>query len=387
MKKVAVVTLVVVGALLIIAVNDWRVPYIMNLALINVQDSGEAHVFISALYPEGFRQIAEYDVKNNRRIVLDLGELRKAWMDEYKKNKRLSQPLVLLTIVTEDGKVSVEAVGFDWDELPQSKTVTPKFRPLKNASNASTGKTDSTQSQRHRRTLVDSYEWTAPVIVAQVTPDSSTSGYISYTYFPELKVGFSVNAFVDSEWVRLGSYNIIQKGEGGKHAGSFGTGTPYYIWMNVTYRYEKWRVSSGGRVWHEEYVYIKDAYPDTLRGGTSKPPEAQTPPIDRWVDEGVYESTNVIGYYAFNIWGMGADNIAVDALKFIEALEDTGKISRAAAEKANIIGIFIDVRFEYGMKAFDFDLALYSNRQETHHVWMGESTDTTTAPVLCFRVE
>lgn len=62
-------------------------PYFRNLASVNIQNAGEAHVFVSALYPEGFRQIAEYDIKNNGRITLNLGDLRKAWKMSTRKIK------------------------------------------------------------------------------------------------------------------------------------------------------------------------------------------------------------------------------------------------------------------------------------------------------------
>lgn len=355
----------------------------------NIQNAGEAHVFVSALYPDGFKQIAEYDIKNNRRITLNLGGLRKAWEDEYRKNKRLSQPLVLLTIVTKDGNVSIESVSFDWKELPQSRGVVPKFRPLKNAVKTSNKQTNDVQPlYYYSRTLVDSYEWTAPTMVARVIPDSSTKGYISYTYFINKKVGFSINAFVDTDWTRLASYNIIRKEESGKHASGFPKGSPYYIWMNVKYRYERWRVYSAGWMWYEEYVYVKDFYPSTISGGTSKPADAQLPPIDKWVDDGVYTSTGIEPYYTFYLWNLDMDSFAIDVLKFIDILEAVGKISKTAAERASLIGLFIDVSFEYdNMKAFDFDLSLDSDVQTSHHVWRGESTDISTVHVLSFKVD
>lgn len=357
-----------------VTASDIQLPYFRNLASVNIQNAGEARVFVSALYPEGFRQIAEYDIKNNRQIILNLGDLRKAWEDEYRKNKRLSQPLILLTIVTKDGNVSIESVSFDWKELPQSRGVVPKFRPLKNAVKTSSEQTNDVQPlYYYSRTLVDSYEWTAPTVVAQVIPDSSTKGYISYTYSINKKVGFSINAFVDKDWTRLASYNIVQKDETGSHYANFPQGSPYYIWMNVKYRYERWRVYSAGWVWYEEYVYVKDFYPSTITGGTSKPSDAQVPPIDRWIDEGVHESTGDIGYYAFHIWDLNTSDFAVDVLKFIDILEAVGKISETAAEKASLVGLFIDVGFEYdNMKAFDFDLSLDSDVQTRHHVWRRE---------------
>lgn len=63
----------------------------------------------------------------------------------------------------------------------------------------------------------------------------------------------------------------------------------------------------------------------------------------------------------------------MDVLKFIDILEAVGKISETAAEKASLVGLFIDVGFEYdNMKAFDFDLSLDSDVQTRHHVWRRE---------------
>lgn len=368
--------------------NDAQIPYFKTLESVNIQNAGEAHVFVSALYPEGFKQIGEYDIKGDGRILLNLGDLRKAWQEEYMKNKRLSQPLILLTIVTKDGRVSVKSVNFNWDKMPQSKAITPKFKRLKNVVKTASVQTDGVQPLGYyTRTLVASEEWGAPTIVAQVIPDSSTKGYISYAYSTDKKVGFSINAFVDSEWTRLASYNIIQKNEGGSHYANFPKGSPYYIWMTVQYRYEKWRVYSDGWMWFEEYVYVKDFYPRTISGGTSKPTDAQTPPVDSWIDEGVYLSSGSTGYYAFHISDITTNDFAVDVLKFIDYLEKMGKISAIAAQKASLIGLFIDVGFEYdNIQAFDFDLSLDSDVQTTHHVWRAESTDIATVPILYFKV-
>lgn len=328
-------------------------PYISDTAIINIQSAGEAHVFVKALYPEGFKQIGSYSINDNGKILLNLSDLRNAWQEEYKKTGRLSQPLIVLTIITKDGRVALESINFRWDKMTQSTTITPKFRKLqKTVEEVSRGKMSKSSKDvqplaGYYQWLDDYYEWTAPTIVAQVTPDSSTFGDISYTYFINKKVGFSINVFVDSDWTRLTSYNIVQKDEGGKHSGSFATGQNYYIWMNVKYRYERWGIHIDGYTFYEEYVYVKDFYPSTLDGGTSKPSNAQIPPVDYWIYEGSYTSQGYDQpYYTFSIWDLGTNNFAMDVLKFIDVLEMAGKISSAAAQKASLIGLFIDVSFE-----------------------------------------
>ena len=224
--------------------------------------------------------------------------------------------------------------------------------------------------------------------MAQVTPDSTTKGYISYAYSINKKVGFSINVFADSDWTRLTSYNIIQKNKSGSHYSNFPKGQNYYIWMDFTYRWERWGIHIDGQTFYEDYVYIADFDPSTLTGGTSKPSNAQTPPVDKWIYEGSYYSTGNEGYYAFHISNLDTNDIAVDALKFIEVLKRLRKISTAAAEKASVIGLFIDVGFKYdGMIAFDFDLSLDSDVRGTHDVWRTESTDVNTVPILYFDVD
>lgn len=98
-------------------VSDIQLLYFRNLVSVNIQNVGEVCVFVLVFYFEGFRQIVEYDIKNNRQIILNFGDFRKVWEDEYRKNKRLLQLLIFFMIVIKDGNVFIESVSFDWKEL------------------------------------------------------------------------------------------------------------------------------------------------------------------------------------------------------------------------------------------------------------------------------
>ncbi len=269
--------------------------------------------------------------------------------------------------------------------------IKPKFKILKNQRGKTTIKIQNSNIQPltgYYQWLDDSYSWNAPTIVAQVTPDSTTYYDISYTYFRNHDVGFSVNVFVDSDWTRLTSYNWVQENKAGKASASTDAGQNYYIWMDFTYRWERWGIHIDGRTFYEEYVYIVNFDPSTLTGGTSKPSKAQIPPVDKWIYEGNYQSSGYPAYYQFHLYNLGTNEFSLDTLKFIEVLKELGKISSAAAEKASLIGLFISVNFRYdSANAFDFDLFLHSPSGITHEVWRTESTDAKTVPILYFDVD
>jgi len=350
--------------------------------IIRLQNSTGAHVFVKALYPDGFKSLGVYTVGENGRILVKLDKLEKAWNTEYRKHGRLSKTLLILTII-KDGKIAIESLNLN--NHSQTATIKPEFKPLKITSQNSK---NIQPKAGYYQWLDDSYTWTAPTIVAQVTPDSTTYYDISYTYLRNHNVGFSINVFADSDWTRLTSYNWVQKNRAGKANASTDTGQDYYIWMDFTYRWERWGIHIDGQTFYEDYVYIADFDPSTLTGGTSKPSNAQTPPVDKWIYEGNYQSSGYPAYYQFHLYNLGTNEFSIDALKFIEVLKRLGKISSAAAEKASLIGLFLSVNFKYeSNNAFDFDLFLHSPPGISHDVWRTKSTDMDTVPILYFDVD
>ena len=390
MSKPTAILLLSLVFLMIVASANIGPVHAGPTAVLTLENSTGAHVFFKALYPDGFRDIGHYSLEKGNTLFLNLRDLKDAWDSEYEKSGRFSQPLIVLTIV-KDGNVAIEGVNIRYDKSIQRATVRPVFKPLK-ASEAPTQPVQSVGDIQpmagYYEWLDDSYEWTAPTIVAQVTPDSSTYYDISYTYFRRKNVGFSISVFTDSEWTRLTSYNWVQRDESGKANASVDIGQNYYIWMNFKYRWERWGIHIDGQTFYEEYVYISDFYPSTLTGGTSKPSNSQIPPVDGWVYEGRYVSQGYPAYYQFHLYDLDDTEIAVDALKFIEALKLAGKISAAAAEKASVIGLFISVNFNYeNVNAFDFDLYLHSPQGYSHYVWRTETSDGNTVPILYFDVD
>ncbi|WP_290623806.1 hypothetical protein [Archaeoglobus sp. UBA231] len=356
-----------------------------NTAVIAVESPYKAKVYTFALYPDGFRQVGKYEVAGEKSLALYLGSAKAAWMKEYSKNGRLSQPLILLVAMSEKG-VDVKGVNLDWDDL-KGKEVKLEFREDESLKRVISKL--STQFEQPQPlgdlywAIEDSYEYTLPVVLSYVKPDSSTWGTMDYFYAINKKVGFSVNVFISS-W-SITEYNIIQKYDSGSAKASFTTGDDYYIWMNVRYRYEKWvYYLDDDPILTMELIFVKDFYPNTITKSTYKPWNAQLPEIDDWDYKGTYTSaTYTYPYYELSVSNFGTDHFAIDCMKFIDILKTVGKISSKAVTAATSIGLFTDVDFKYdNVEAFYFGLALYSDPGITHTVRLAESEAATSAPQI-----
>ncbi len=349
-------------------------------ANLEIRNADGAHIFISALYPDGFRHIADYDISSNDyKIVLNLADLKNAWQEEYRKNGTMAEPLISVTIVTKDGRIAVENVNFRWDKLPSSKVIYPKFKSVSPAKSNDV----HVMVPEYYEWLDDSYEWSGNVILTKVQPDNTSWGTVDYSYFKNKNVGFKVYVFVDTDWTGKG-YHIISKNDAGAHTGSFATGQNYYVWMKVKYRYERWGVYCAGDIYYKEYIYVIDFYPSTINGGTSKPEDAQTVPVDDYIYEGTKTSTSHdIPYYTFTLWNLDQKEVAIDCLKFIEVLKTLGKISSKAASAADAIGLFIGVNFEYDDTCgFYCSVRLYSNPNIAHPVYRAVTQAVDTTPAI-----
>ena len=97
-----------------------------NTAIVTVDSPEKAVLHTFVLFPDGFRHAGKYEVAGKKSLALYLGSAKSAWMNEYRKNGRLSQPLILLVAVSENG-VDVKGVNLDWDDL-RSEEVKLKFR-------------------------------------------------------------------------------------------------------------------------------------------------------------------------------------------------------------------------------------------------------------------
>jgi hypothetical protein len=358
-----------------------------NTAIVTVESPYKAKVYAFVLYPDGFRQVGKYEVAGEKSLALYLGSAKAAWMKEYSKNGRLSQPLILLVAMSEKG-VDVKGVNLDWGDLG-SKKIKLEFREDERVKKAiSKLSFDKPQPLGDLYWAIeDSYEYTLPVVLSYVKPDSSTWGNMDYYYAKNQKVGFGVNTFISS-W-SIAGYNIIQKNDAGSDIYSFTKGDDCYIWMNVRYRYEKWvYYLDDDPILTMEHVFVKDFYPETIRAGTTKPASARLAAVDSWESKGSYTATSYDkAYYLFNVYDLNTDHFAIDCLKFIDALVLAGKISGRAATAAGAIGLFVDVDFKYdNIEAFDIDLALYSYPGITHEVRMAKSVAVASVPAVYFEV-
>ncbi|WP_276627667.1 MULTISPECIES: hypothetical protein [Archaeoglobus] len=358
-----------------------------NTAIVTVSSPEKAKIYTFVLYPDGFRQVGKYEVAGEKSLALYLGSAKSAWMHEYWKNGRLSQPLILLVAVSEKG-VDVKGINLDWESM-ESKKIKLGFKEDERVTKAiSKLSFDKPQPLEDLYWAIeDSYEYTLPVVLSYVKPDSTTWGNMGYYYAKNQKVGFGVNTFISS-W-SISGYNIIQKREDKGVTGVFDVGEDCYIWMDVRYRYEKWVYYLDDEpILTMEHVYVKDFYPETLTAGTSKPSNARFVPVDSWEFKGSYTATRLTyPYYVFTTHYMTTDHFAIDCLKFIDALVLAGKISGRAATAAGAIGLFVDVDFKYdNIEAFYFSVVLYSYPKTTHRVYMAESEAVASVPAVYFNV-
>ena len=364
----------------------------------------KVYVHVLALYPSGLRDIGkfvfDFEKEGVGEVTLELSDLKKAWLEESRVNKRFAEPYLVIAGYTRSGKVVVKSISTLWSKLPERVEV--ELAPLENI-NVSRGKIKPGQAEYQgqveyqgleplngcweTRYLVDSYEAVREAIITKISPDAETWGAISVFWLANRKIGVRVSVFVESEWTSLG-YIGLSKNEYGSFKGAFSKGETYYVWMDVKYRYERWHVHSNcdGVImdYDEEYIYIVDYYPSTLSGGTSPPPDSSMPPVDSWDCKGRYTSAaRDSPYYILSQTTYGSSYIAVDALKFIELLQVLGKISSEAALAASVIGLFISVNFAYeNIVAVDFGVWLYSEAGYSHDVYIGKSTDVETIPML-----
>lgn len=380
-----------VGSLIIllaVMVGIVYVGVIMNSVTIRVESPEKANLYVFALYPTGFKNIGKYKIPSGKSdITLYLRDLKQVWINEYKRNRTLSQPLLLLVAVSKD-KIAVKGVNFDWDHL-KSKSVELKFKEIDELK-----KLSSRLDLENFHTLddfywsiEDVYERTLPVILCYINPDDSSWGAVDFFCAGNFKVGFSVNVFMGS-WSVAG-YNVIQKDDYGSAMASFPTGDDYYIWMDVRYRYEKWVMYLDDEpISTMEIIYVKDFYPSTIAGVTYKPPNAQLPDVDEWEYKYYTSTRRDYPYYELDVSNFGADHFAIDCMKFIDALVLAGKISSRAATAASAIGLFTDVDFEYDdVVSFYFSVVLYSNSGKTHHVRLAKSKAVITAPQIYIDVD
>jgi hypothetical protein len=360
---------------------------------VEVQNSTGAHIFVKAMYPDGLREIKPSAVRGDV-LYLDLGDLKRAWDEHLRKYGQGAEPFIVLTIV-KDGRIAVQGISLKWKTPYQRVTVVPEYRPLKAsqvpAKDASTGNIEPMDS--YWEVLEDWEERTIPAVVAEVVnSDYDSWGQISYSYMANAHVGFGVYVFADSDWSRLGTrYTYNVNGGGISHA-AFDRGEDAYVWMNFLYRYEKWKIHIDGQNFYEEYVFIKSFDPSSLTWSHYKPSSVRPAPINKWVDDGTYNSnTHSYPYYQFELSDFSTKQFSVDVLGFVSMLSSAGVMSPAAAAAASTADLFIDVNYEYSnIQAFSCTLDIYGEDGTQHRVWKGKAetgvNNINTVPVVGFYV-
>ncbi|WP_461865441.1 hypothetical protein, partial [Thermococcus sp.] len=346
-----------------------------------------AHVFVKALYPDGFKSLGVYTVSENGRILVKLDKLEKAWNTEYRKHGKMSSPFLVITIV-KNGKIAIKGISLGWGR--EKVVITPKFKPLKTLNEKASMKSPTAG---YYEWLDDSKEKNITAVVAQVNSNDANSwGDLLYYYAAASKIGFGMYVFANSEWSQIGHHYIYDISGGKAKQVHFDGVQDAYIWMTFTYRYERWGIHIDGQTFYEEYVYIKSFDPNSLDGGNYKPSYVKPIPIDSW-DAGTleYSSSYRDPYYTYTISGSSYSSSGLDALGFIGYLEAIGKITETAAQAATLAGLFIDVNYEeISNQAYLINLVTYGESGTWHVIKKGKATanvnNMNTIPIFAFQI-
>ncbi len=364
--------------------------------VVKLENSTGAHVFVKALYPEGLREVGNYKV-SGKEIYIDLGDLKRAWHYYTKKHGVGSEPFLVLTIV-KNGKIAIKGVPLKWGGGIKEIRITPEFKPLKKANEKSTIKTKLQSSSiqptaGYYQWLDDFKEKNITAVVAQVeSSDANSWGDLLYYYAASSKIGFGIYVFANSEWSQIGHHYIYDISGGKAKQIHFNGVQNAYIWMDFTYRWERWGIHIDGQTFYEEYVYIKSFNPNSLDGANYMPSNVKPIPLDELnVIAHEYSSSYRVPYYTYTVSGSSYSSSGLDALGFIGYLEVIGKLTETAAWAATLAGLFIDVSYEeISNQAYLVNLVIYGKNGTWHTVKKGEATanvnNMNTVPIFAFQV-
>jgi len=358
--------------------------------VLRIEDATGVHVFVKALYPEGLREVGHYKAEG-REIYIDLRDLRRAWNNYTKQHGLGSEPLLVITVV-KDGNVAIQGVPLKWEVAVSKITITPRFKPLNSSAPPVSSKAIQPMAGYYEW-LDDSEDKNIRAVVAEVISlDSNSWGHLLYYYAAASRIGFGMYVFTNTEWSQIG-YHYIYDVSGDNFKKVYFNGVQNgYIWMNFTYRYERWGIHCDGQTFYEEYVYIKSFDPSSLDGADYKPSDVKALPIDNWETmEYKYSSSYRTPYYTYTVSGSNYFSSGVDALGFIDYLVMIGKITDAAAQAATLAGLFIDVSYEeISNQAYLVDFEAYGESGTWHTVKKGEATanvnNMNTVPIFAFKI-
>ncbi|EEB74191.1 hypothetical protein [Thermococcus sp. AM4] len=360
-----------------------------EVVAIEIQNSTGARILVKALYPDGFREIQPLSIKGGT-VYLDVSGLRRAWSEAVKKRSYGGEPFIVLTIVR---GCEVAVHGFPLDEKARSSkiTIVPRYRRLLqvNASPGQSGTSSCTSgSDDVSEVLEESKEMTIPAVVAEVRNFDNTSwGQVTWSYSQNARVGFGVYVFLNGELMRVGTVYLYSPHGGSVSHAAFGRGEGVYVWMNFTYRCERWSVHVSGGNFYEEYVFVKGFEPASLSWGHERPPNVMPAPVSSWKLAGGYTSDTITyPYYQFSLNELPSDYFSIDASGFVSVLSPEGAIPDVWPGNFSI-----DVRYKSdNMSAFTFTLDLYGESGSRHLVFEGLSESKETdqgVPLVAFRIE
>jgi len=356
--------------------------------VVDVQNSTGAKIFVKAIYPDGIRELQPV-AKRGNMLYIDISSLRKAWEDNVKKHSYGAEPFLVLTIV-KDGKVAVHGVSVSKNH--EKITIVPHYRPLQTSNVSLTSTGDVQIMDSYWEVLEEFRETTIPVVVAEVINSDFSWGQITYSYMANARAGFGVYIFANADWSRLGTYYTYNVNGGAVSHVAFNKGDDVYVWMDFTYRYERWVIHIDGQNFYEEYLFVKSFDPSSLSWGHYRPSTVRPAPINSWNLIGRYYSTTyTYPYYSFSLGDLSSDAFSIDALGFISMLSTAGVISSSAAVAASSADLVIDVVYEYNsIQAFTCTLDLYGESGNYHAVWRGDAKtnidNINTVPVIGFYV-
>ncbi len=318
----------IVAAVAIAALAMLTVVYASNLTKdivrIKVSSSENGVLYVFALFPDGFREIAKFRIRSGEQdIAVNIAELKRAWA-----GSDVARSMLLVAVA--DGKIAVSGDG----ELRYTSCESCRLsvQPLKDGS----------------WTLTTSREVVLSLPILSVAADSSW-GYATLHYTG--KAVFDLYARVDN-WMRVGE--VLIETDGGAISCTFDSGS-CTICMDLKLRYEEWTYSVDGKPAASiGLAYVRDVYPETLKATDGSVNVTFT-------RLGIFRAETATQPY-FLLSDLEFERIAVDASAFAEAVGDVPKI----------------LTMKLDGKPMFFDVLLYSYPNSVHEVLLGKFGDTPT---------
>ncbi len=342
-----------------------------NTVILNIHSTTDTMVFIDALYPDGFKNIGRVHVKGFGTIQLDTGSLWNAWRREQAVHGRFSPITIRLVAYNRYGLTDVKVIRIGGNNRVVNIYINDT-RPsgvLLEQKGGSVTLTTVEPLVSAIRVLEDSYEWNKTVVLAMLNLDQSTFGTLHYAYLAHREMGFTVY-LIDPD-IQLAGWTAYSRDVGVELSTAASIGGRAYVWMTFRYRWEKWRVYGPGlppEGYIEEYIYIKDFYPETAGAGVSLPANAGFTNIDSWNTSTYQATSSDLPYYQAIYGTLEYRYSSIDLTSFADLLLALGKITTSVW--ASIITVVSSIGVDFYIESVGSSVItvdLYSTIPGSYH--------------------